>query len=61
MANRAKQPAPNGSQVQFPPEADSDFDVVSVDDIGAWRDKLEARFGLGQCNLRVLEEVERSH
>ncbi|WP_138069851.1 hypothetical protein [Sulfitobacter sp. EhC04] len=57
MAYRAKQPAPNGSKVQFPPEACGDFDVVAVEKIEAWRNKLNERFGIGQGKLRVVQEV----
>jgi hypothetical protein len=57
MASRAKQPAPNGGQVQFPPEADGDFDVVSLEEIAALRKDLNQRFGIGQGRLKVVQEV----
>lgn len=56
MANRAKQPAGNGHYVQFPPEADDDFDVVEAEEISAWQQKLNERFGLGKGRLTVIEE-----
>lgn len=57
MAQRAKQPTYDRSE-QFPPEADGDFDVVSQDEIAAWREKLNARFGIGQDKLRPLDVVQ---
>lgn len=60
MANRAKQHAPSGSRLQFPPEADSDFDTVPVEQIEAWQEKLNERFGLGQGSLKVIEEAKRA-
>lgn len=57
MANRAKQPAPNNANVQFPPEADTEFDIVKPEQIAAWNAKLTNRFGLGQGRLTVIEDV----
>lgn len=57
MANRAKKPTPRAGNVQFPPEADGEFDEVSVEEIEAWREKLNARFGIGQGKLKVIQEV----
>lgn len=58
MANRAKQPVRNGALVQFPPEADGDFDVVPSAEIAEWQEKLNKRFGIGSGKLRTLEDVE---
>ena len=58
MANRAKQRDNNGARVQFPPEADGDFDMVSESKIADWQKKLNARFGIGQGNLKVVEDVK---
>lgn len=58
MAQRVKQPTMSGRSEQFPPEADGEFDVVSQDEISAWRDKLNARFGIGKGKLRTLDVVQ---
>ncbi len=56
MANRAKQPAPNAAMVQFPPEADGDFGLVTEDQVQAWQQKLNKRFGIGAGKLVAVEE-----
>lgn len=61
MANRAKQPTSSGPFLQFPPEADGDFDVVDLTTIAAWRGKLNERFRLGEGRLVVVEDVKSSH
>lgn len=58
MAQRAKQPTMNGRSEQFPPEADGEFDVVSQEEIATWREKLNARFGIGQGKLRSLDVLQ---
>lgn len=58
MANRAKQQIGSGQFVQFPPEADGDFDVVDLTTITVWREKLNDRFDLGKGRLVVLEGPE---
>lgn len=60
MANRAKQPVRNGANVQFPPEADTDFDLVPEEQIAAWNDKLKKRYGIGSGRLVVLDGVHAS-
>ncbi len=40
----------------FPPEADGEFDTVPTKKIAEWREKLNARFGIGQGNLTVISE-----
>lgn len=57
MAQRAMKAAQSRDGVQFPPEADGDFDVVPVEDIDAWRKKLSKRFSIGQGKLRSLDVV----
>jgi len=57
MAQRAKQPVTNGRGVQFPPEADGEFDIVELEEIAAWREKLNERFGIGQGKLKSLDVV----
>jgi hypothetical protein len=56
MANRAKQPAPNVAMVQFPPEADGDFGLVTEAQIESWQKKLNERFGIGSGKLATVEE-----
>ncbi len=56
MANRAKQPAPNAAMVQFPPEADGDFGLVTEAQVASWQTKLNERFGIGTGKLRIIEE-----
>lgn len=56
MANRAKQPAPNAARVQFPPEADGDFGLVTETQVKSWQEKLNARFGIGTGKLVAVEE-----
>lgn len=58
MAQRAKQPVRGGKFVQFPPEADAEFEAVNEADIVSWREKLNERFGIGKGRLVVVEEVE---
>ncbi len=60
MANRAKQRTPAGARVQFPPEADGDFNVVSEKKIAVWQKKLNDRFGIGSGKLEIVEDVELS-
>ncbi len=55
MAQRLKQSNTNGTGKSFPPEADGDFDIVSTNDIAAWRDKLNKRFGIGEGRLKPLD------
>lgn len=57
MAQRVKQPTMNGRSEQFPPEADDEFEMVSQKEIDAWREKLNARFGIGQGQFRSLDLV----
>lgn len=45
-----------GAKSTFPPEADGDFDTVPTQKISEWRDKLNARFGIGQGKLSVVSE-----
>lgn len=40
----------------FPPEADGDFDAVPTEKITEWREKLNARFGIGKGRLTVISE-----
>ena len=61
MAQRAKQPTGTGKYVQFPPEADEEFDVVPQGQITSWQDRLNERFGLGKGRLKVLEEPEAAN
>jgi hypothetical protein len=56
MARRAKNQIAMNSHVQFPPEADGEFDVVSTADIADWREKLSSRFGIGRGKLKSIEE-----
>jgi peptidoglycan hydrolase-like protein with peptidoglycan-binding domain len=56
MANRAKQPAPNAAMVQFPPEADGDFGLVTETQVVSWQKKLNERFGIGSGKLVEVEE-----
>jgi hypothetical protein len=44
------------SRNTFPPEADGDFKTVPIQDITEWREKLNARFGIGQGRLSVISE-----
>jgi len=46
----------SGSKTTFPPEADGDFDTVPTQKITEWREKLNARFGIGQGRLEVISE-----
>jgi hypothetical protein len=56
MANRAKQPVPNAAMVQFPPEADGDFGLVTEAQVEAWQKKLNERFGIGAGKLMSIAE-----
>lgn len=56
MAYRAKQPAPNAAMVQFPPEADGDFGLVTDAQVDSWQKKLNDRFGIGAGKLVAVEE-----
>lgn len=57
MAQRAKKPVHGSKYVQWPPEADADFEVVNEADIASWREKLNERFGIGSGKLVVVEDV----
>ncbi|WP_370285093.1 hypothetical protein [Pseudooceanicola nanhaiensis] len=57
MAHRAMKTAQGQNGVQFPPEADGDFEVVKREEILAWREKLNERFGIGQGKLKSLDVV----
>ncbi len=43
-------------KITFPPEADGDFDTVPTKKIAEWREKLNARFGIGQGRMDVISE-----
>ncbi len=45
-----------GNERQFPPEADENFGIVSEDDISSWREKLSAKYGIGQGKLIPLDD-----
>jgi len=57
MAQRAMHPTNNGGGMQFPPEADGDFDVVPQAEISAWREKLNERFGIGKGEYKSLDDA----
>lgn len=40
----------------FPPEADGNFPVVPEPEIDTWREKLNARFGIGAGKMRVIDD-----
>jgi len=46
----------SGSKITLPPETDGDFDTVPTKKIAEWREKLSARFGIGQGRLDVISE-----
>lgn len=48
----------SGSKITFPPEADGDFDTVPTHKIAEWREKLNARFGIGQGHMEIISEPE---
>ncbi|MGH1414860.1 MAG: hypothetical protein ACRBB0_15335 [Pelagimonas sp.] len=57
MAQRAHAYGRNVSNHQsFPREADSEFEPVEDAKITEWREKLNARFGIGKGNLVVIDE-----
>ncbi|MBR9763892.1 MAG: hypothetical protein GYB53_10305 [Rhodobacteraceae bacterium] len=56
MAQRARQHTQSGKYVQFPPEADEEFGLVSDSEIASWQEKLNKRFGIGEGRLKVVEE-----
>lgn len=58
MAQRARLPEHRTKPVDFPPEADADFDLVREADVAAWRAKLNQRFGIGSGRLVVVDEIE---
>ena len=58
MAQRAKQPISGSKLVQFPPEADAEFETVHEADIVSWREKLNKRFGIGNGTLQIIEDVK---
>lgn len=60
MAMNAKQPTAPSRGVSFPPEASCEFDVVPVEEIDEWREKLNERFGIGRGKLRSLDVVPAS-
>ena len=41
---------------QFPPEAADKFDVVPEADIVAWRERLNAQYGIGAGKLVVIDD-----
>lgn len=57
MTSRAKQPLRSGGNVQFPPEADGAFGVVSEEVIADLNERLNERFDLGRGRLTVIEDV----
>lgn len=48
--------AGNNNGLQFSPEADCDFDVVPTEEITAWRERLNAEYGIGTGKLTAIEE-----
>jgi hypothetical protein len=50
----------NGRSEQFPPEADGEFDVVAQEELDVWREKLNARFSIGQGQFRSLDVPQAS-
>ena len=58
MTQNAKQSMTKGRGNTFPPEADGEFDVVSQEEISTWREKLNARFEIGQGKLRPLDVIQ---
>lgn len=46
--------------VSFPPEADGGFDTVKKADIAKLRDEMEAKFGIGQSRLTVIDDPKIS-
>lgn len=57
--NMRKTMAPASSQgktKKFPPEADETFGVVLEKDVAAWREKLNATYGIGDGRLVVIED-----
>jgi hypothetical protein len=55
MAQRLKN-LESVKKVAFPPEADGEFDTVPTVKIAEWREKLNARFGIGKGRLTVISE-----
>jgi hypothetical protein len=45
-----------GPAKRFPPEADGQFEVVPEAEIAAWREKLNARYGIGTGKLKVVDD-----
>lgn len=45
---------------RFPPEADGHFDIVPEAEIAEWREKLNARFGIGKGKLKVIDDPARA-
>lgn len=44
------------NRTAFPPEADCEFDVVQVEEISAWRERLNERFGIGKGILVPVDD-----
>ncbi|MEM5474831.1 hypothetical protein [Pacificibacter sp. AS14] len=55
MAQRLKKTV-SEDKISFSPEADGDFDIVSIKKITEWREKLNNRFGIGSGKLVTISE-----
>jgi hypothetical protein len=44
--------------VEFPPEADKDFGLVTQAKVEAWQEKLNERFGIGAGRLMPIAGVQ---
>lgn len=58
MAYRVSKPTMNNRGAVFPPEADTEFDIVETEEIAAWQEKLNKRFGIGSGKLKPLDEID---
>lgn len=56
MARKQARNAKDGF-IDFPREADTEFDVVADEKIAAWNGAIRERFGIGEGNLQVIEDV----